>query len=116
MSIAELLDLEPRAQECFLKLWLGYTESQGHPALRSEIANLYTDIQPNQVLAHAGAEEAIFNFMHAVLQRGDHVIVHYPCYQSLFEVAASIGCDVTRWEALEENGWELDLDNLSQNL
>ena len=47
-----------------------------------------------------------------LLEAGDHVIVHWPCYQSLHEVARSIGCEVTRWEAREENGWALDLDEL----
>ena len=30
--------------------------------------------------------------MNAVLEPGDHVIVHQPCYQSLFEVARAAGC------------------------
>ena len=63
---------------------------------------------------HTGAEEAIFIFMHALLNAEDHAIVHWPCYQSLFEVARSIGCQVTRWNAREENGWALDLDELQQ--
>jgi aspartate/methionine/tyrosine aminotransferase len=50
--------------------------------------------------------------MHASLEAGDHAIVHWPCYQSLSQVAQSIGCKVTRWEAREENGWALDLDEL----
>ena len=44
---------------------------------------------------HSGAEEAIFLFMHAVLEAGDHVVVQSPCYQSLVEVARGIGCEVT---------------------
>jgi aspartate/methionine/tyrosine aminotransferase len=54
--------------------------------------------------------------MHAVLEAGDHIIVHWPCYQSLGEVARSIGCQVTLWEAREKNGWALDLDELRQHL
>jgi aspartate/methionine/tyrosine aminotransferase len=67
---------EPEAGPLLQDLWLGYTESTGAPALRHEIAHLYTTIQPEQVLVHTGAEEAIFLFMHAALQPGDHVIVH----------------------------------------
>ena len=112
MSIADLLAIEPGAAEKFQKVWLGYTESQGSPSLRSEICKLYEMIDHNEVLVHAGAEEAIFLFMHAMLAKGDHIIVHSPCYQSLRDVAKSIGCDISPWRAREENGWALDLDEL----
>jgi aspartate/methionine/tyrosine aminotransferase len=112
MSIADLLALEPGAAEKFQSTWLGYTESQGSPALRKEICNLYTTIQPEDVLVHSGAEEAIYLFMHAMLKENDHVIVHAPHYQSLSEVAKGLGCQVSPWLAREENGWALDLDEL----
>jgi aspartate/methionine/tyrosine aminotransferase len=116
LSIQELLDLDPGAVDDFHRVWLGYTESQGSPALREEIAGLYEQVGPDQVLVHSGAEEAIFNFMHAVLTPADHVVAHWPCYQSLEAVARSIGCQVTRWVAREDNGWELDLDFLEDRL
>ena len=112
MTVAELLSLEPGAAEKFQSHWLGYTESQGSPSLRQAICRLYETMQPENILVHAGAEEAIFLFMHAALEVGDHVIVHSPCYQSLSDVARSIGCDVSLWIAREENHWALDLDEL----
>lgn len=114
MSIADLLVLEEGAAEKFQNVWLGYTESQGSPGLRREIAKLYETIQPEEILVHTGAEEAIFLFMLAVLKAGDHVIVHAPHYQSLSEVAKSLGCDVSPWLAREENNWVLDLDELKR--
>jgi aspartate/methionine/tyrosine aminotransferase len=112
LTIQELLDLEPGAAERFSRHWLGYTETAGAPALRAEIAGLYTSIAPEDVLVHPGAEEAIYLFMHAVLQPGDHLIVHWPCYQSHFEVARSLGCTLSRWAGREEQGWALDPDEL----
>lgn len=111
-----MLDLESGAKDSFQELWLGYTESEGAPSLRREIARLYSTIQPDQILVHSGAEEAIFLFMHAVLQPGDHVVVHSPCYQSLVEVARGIGCDVSLWRASEREGWALDLTDLRASL
>jgi len=116
LSVGDLLAFEPEADEGLKRHWLGYTESSGAPSLRQEISRIYTDIQPEQVLVHNGAEEAIFLFMHAVLQPGDHVIVHWPCYQSLFKIAKSIGCEVTFWEARPHNKWALDLDELKRSL
>ncbi len=115
-SIQDLLAFEPDAAKRFHQHWLGYTESLGSPSLQREICNLYDNIAPQQVLVHTGAEEAIFLFMHAALDATDHIIVHWPCYQSLFEVARSIGCQVTLWKAREEIGWSLDLDELHQYL
>src|SRR5271157_3358884 len=112
MSIQDLLALEPGADERFLELRLGYTESSGSPSLRREICRLYEGIEPEQILVHAGAEEAIFLFMHAALEKGDHVVVQRPCYQSLFEVARGMGCAVTAWKAREENGWSPDIGEL----
>ena len=116
MSIAELLALEPDAAQKFQQVWLGYTESKGSPALRSEISKLYETLGPEDILVHTGAEEAIFIFMNSMFQNGDHVIVHSPGYQSLAEVARSVGCEVSLWLAREENNWGLDLDELRQLL
>ena len=116
LLVSDLLALEPGADESLKRHWLGYTESTGAPSLRKEIANIYDSITPGQVLVHSGAQEAIFLFMHAALQPGDHVIVHWPCYQSLFEVARGIGCEVSFWEARVENGWTLELDELKRML
>ena len=112
MTVAELLSLEPDAAEKFQSHWLGYTESQGSPSLRQAICGLYETMQPENILVHTGAEEAIFLFMHAALEAGDHVIVHSPSYQSLSDIAHAIGCDISLWIAREENRWALDLDEL----
>ncbi|WP_119066999.1 aminotransferase class I/II-fold pyridoxal phosphate-dependent enzyme [Aggregatilinea lenta] len=116
LAIRDLLAYEPDAAEQFLDLRLGYTESQGAPDLRAEIAGLYETIAPEQVLVFAGAGEAIFTFMNAALRAGDHGIVHAPGYQSLYEVARANGCDVSLWMAREDDGWSLDLDWLRDNL
>ena len=114
MSIHELLSLEPTAVEAFQQQWLGYTETSGSPELRQEITQLYQHITPDHILVHAGAEEAIFIFMNTVLKSGDHIIVHFPCYQSLMEIAKSMGCQVSPWPTHEADGWELNLDLLPQ--
>jgi aspartate/methionine/tyrosine aminotransferase len=108
LSVAGLLDLEPGARESLLGLRLGYTESPGSPSLRRRVAGLYAGQRPECILVFAGAEEAIYLFMQAALEPGDHAVVHCPCYQSLTAVAEARGCEVTRWETREEEGWALD--------
>ncbi len=114
LTIADLLALEPGAEAPFKNHWLGYTESLGAPSLRREIAKIYQTIGPEHVLVHAGAQEAITLFMQAALQPGDHIIVHWPCYQSLFEIARSLGAEISYWQARAENDWTLDFDELER--
>ncbi len=116
MSIGEVLALEAGAAEQFQNQWLGYTESQGSPELRQAITGLYSTIKAEDVLVFSGAEEGIFTFMNVVLEAGDHMIVHTPCYQSLHEVARALGCEVSDWVTSDEDNWELDVDWLAANI
>jgi aspartate/methionine/tyrosine aminotransferase len=97
-------------------LHLGYTESTGHPLLRREIAALYETIEPDDVLTFAGAEEAIFCLMNVLVGPGDHMIVTWPGYQSLYEVAEAAGADVTLHELHEADGWALDIERLRREV
>lgn len=116
MTLESLLAFEPDAEAHLSSLWLGYTESLGDPALRQAIASLYEAMTTDHILVHAGAEEAIFSFMHVALSPGDHVIVHAPYYQSLGEVARGIGAEITEWRGDPKRAWELDLDFLRDAL
>jgi aspartate/methionine/tyrosine aminotransferase len=116
LHVRDLLAYEPSAEEALRETWLGYSDSTGLEELRREISATYTSISPEQVLTHVGAEEPIFNFFHACLRPGDHVVVHCPSYQSLASVPKSLGCEVTRWEARFENGWAVDFAELERAL
>lgn len=116
LTLDELLQLESGARDSLAALQLGYVEAAGAPAVRAGVAALFESAQPDDVLLHAGSSEAIFAFMNCALQAGDHVIVQHPCYQSHYEVARSIGCDVTLWTGDERRGWELDVDFLKREL
>lgn len=116
ISVAELLALEPGAQERLLNMKLGYAEAPGDPALRESIARQYAGLAADDVLVHVGAQEAIFNAMNVLLEPGDHCVVHGPGYQSLAEVPRAIGAEVSIWRGTEAGGWELDLDDLKKML
>ena len=96
-------------------LRLGYTESQGDPALRAAIARGYATIDAEQVVV-AAPEEAIFIAMQALLSPGDHVITVHPAYQSLYEVARAMGCEVSPWPIrlrADGAGWIFELEELA---
>jgi len=111
--LAELLALaDDETRGLWEGLRLGYTESTGHPLLRREIAGLYERIDADEVLVFAGAEEAIFCLLNVLLGPGDHAVVTWPGYQSLYEVARAAGSDVTLHELREADGWALDVNRL----
>jgi aspartate/methionine/tyrosine aminotransferase len=115
--MAELLALaDDETRAMWDGLRLGYTESTGHPLLRAEIATLYDSIAADDVLVFAGAEEAIFCLMSTALGPGDHVVVTWPGYQSLYEVARANGAKVALHLLREEDGWALDVDRLIRSL
>jgi aspartate/methionine/tyrosine aminotransferase len=106
-ELLALADDDARAR--WDSLHLGYTESLGLPALRDEIASLYPGLAADDVMTFTGAEEAVFLTMHALLSAGDHAVVVWPAYQSLHEVARSIGAHVTL-VPLDPRDWSLDVD------
>ena len=111
--MADLLDLaDDETRTLWADLRLGYTEAPGHPLLRAEIATLYDTLEPDDILVFAGAEEAIFCLSNVLLGPGDHAVVTWPGYQSLYEVGRAAGADVTLHELHEEDGWALDPERL----
>ncbi|HBY92611.1 MAG TPA: aminotransferase, partial [Chloroflexi bacterium] len=109
-ELLALADDEHRA--LWQKLTLGYTEAPGHPLLRAEIAALYQNVAPANVLTFAGAEEAIFVLMNVLLGPGDHAVITWPGYQSLYEVARATGAEVTLLPLEHADGWALHLEAL----
>jgi aspartate/methionine/tyrosine aminotransferase len=117
LALSELLAMAgAESRALWDELRLSYTESQGHPRLRAEISRLYENLLPNQILT-AVPEEAIFVLMNTLLRPGDQVIALTPAYQSLYEIAAAIGCQVIPWQIEPiSDGWRLDLDWLADHL
>lgn len=112
----ELLSLaDEETKNLWENLTLGYTESLGHPVLRREIAKLYNSINPDDALVVV-PEEGIFIALNTILQEDDHVICTFPGYQSLYEIAESVGCEVTKWQPDEQQGWKFDPEFLVDNI
>lgn len=116
LTLKELLSLADRESlELWDGLWLGYTESQGHPVLREEIAKFYKNIKPENVI-EVVPEEGIYMVMQVLLEKGDHVICTFPGYQTLYDVASSIGCEVTKLELIQEKNWLYDLELVKKSI
>lgn len=104
-EILALADVEMK------KLWdtlpLGYTQVPGLPLLREEIAKLYTELKSDDIITFAGAEEGIYCAMRTLIEKGDHVVVIEPCYQSLLTLPQEFGADIS--SVVLKDNWKLDL-------
>ncbi|KAJ5928267.1 hypothetical protein N7466_007223 [Penicillium verhagenii] len=96
---------------------LTYGAIRGSDKLRETLANLYSAKTTNQlpkdnVLITPGAIQANFLALYTLVGPGDHVICHYPTYQQLYSVPASLGAEVSLWKSKESDGWKLDIEEL----
>ncbi len=120
MTVEELLGLGGNGDETgtreLLELPLSYVETWGTDALRQAIASTYEGIAAEDVLAFAGAGEALFWGMQVLLESGDHAIVTVPNYQSVESVPIATGVTVDGLPLWSGSGsdleWVFDLDRL----
>lgn len=96
---------------------LTYGAIRGTDTLCSNLSQLYSaktqDPLPKEnILITAGAIAANFLVLYSLLGPGDHVICHWPTYQQLYAVPASLGAEVSLWKAIENRGWHLDIEEL----
>ena len=120
LSMKELLKMCANDEKASgtIALWddlsLGYTESQGHPELLDEIAATYSaDVQASHILEVA-PEEGILIAMSTLVAPGDDVIVTWPAYQSLYEVAQARGARLHKWSC--RKGQRFDIGDLEEQI
>jgi aspartate/methionine/tyrosine aminotransferase len=112
LTLRELLEMaDSQTLEMWNNLKLSYTESSGHPVLRKEISKLYKTITADEALVVV-PEEGILIAMNNILKKGDHVITTFPGYQSLYEIAESLDCKVSKWTPKREEEFIFDINDL----
>jgi aspartate/methionine/tyrosine aminotransferase len=117
ITVEDLLALGTDAdRDGLMKLPLSYIETWGTADLREAVAGTYEQVDAEQVLAFAGAEEALFWAMQELVGPGDHAIVTVPCYQAMETVTLATGAEVSALVARREDGWALDLAELRRLL
>lgn len=116
MTVGELLALADVDMAGLGDLHLGYTESQGHPDLRAQIATLYPGVAADEVVVLTAPEEGIYTALRTLLEPGDHVVVLTPAYDSLLNLAEHIaGGNVDKWEIEAGDGrWQINLSRLEK--
>jgi len=110
MALADLLPLaDAEDRERWATLRLGYTDPLGAPWLRAAAASGYETVDERNLVCFAGAQEALYATLHALLTPGDHVIIVLPSYQSIETLSLGL-CAVSGVALDPATGWSLDID------
>jgi aspartate/methionine/tyrosine aminotransferase len=94
------------------RLTLAYTDPAGADWLRDAIAACYSATTADDLLCFAGAQEALYATLHAILSPGDHAIVVLPSYQSMETLCLGL-CDTSGIALDPSAGWSLDIDAIA---
>jgi len=91
---------------------LRYGYHLGHPDLRKEIAKQYKGKSIDNIAVTTGASEANFAIIAHLVGPKDNLIVEHPTYPSLYQVARSLGRDLTLFKLDWDDEFRPDMDKL----
>lgn len=118
MTMDEILALDGEAGATFYERLgrekMNYGWIEGSPDFKAEVAKLYRNVDPDNILQTNGATGANLLALMALVEPGDHVIAEYPTYQPLYEIPRTLGAEVEYWRIREENGWNPDIEDLKK--
>ena len=118
LTMAEILELDGKQGETFYEQLnrekMNYGWIEGSADFKQEVAKLYRNVDPDNVLQMNGGTGANLNAIMALVEPGDHVVAEYPTYQPLYDLPAALGAEVEHWQIHEEDGWQPRLDELKK--
>ncbi len=91
----------------------------GSEGLRHEIAKLYTEVSPSNILVTTGVSEAILIYFMSKRMPKANAVVVTPTFHSLYDVPAALGIEVRLVQTTFETGFRLPIaeivDRLDEN-
>ena len=98
-----LRDLPVNLQE----LEINGDNSYGYQPLQQAIA-AHHGVDPECVVESAGTSMANHLGMAAIIEPGDEILIEYPAYGPILDIAEYLQANVRRFSRAEENGWAID--------
>ncbi len=98
--------------EIYQTVQLRYIQTNGTPALKAAICQLYPAAIPENVLVTNGSAEANFITLWQYIEPGDEVVALYPNYMQVPGTVRNFGATVKPFYLKEELGWSPDLNEL----
>lgn len=81
--------------------------SYGYAPLQQALA-AYHRVDPDCVVESDGTSMANHLAMAAIIEPGDEVLIEYPAYGPILDIAHYLEANVKRFQRAEENGWAID--------
>jgi len=116
VTLVELIGEDPQTLDNLLATLLNYPHVNGIPELRQNIAGLYLQAGPDNVLVTVGAAEANYIAIRTLLSAGDEIVVMLPNYMQIWGIAKNHGLALKTFQLLEEQGWAPDLAQLKDTV
>lgn len=117
LTLGELADMtcgRGALADDIMKIKLDYGDITGSERLRELIAGLYGSVSADRVTIAHGAIGANALVLMSLISAGDKVVCVVPAYQQHYSLPSSIGADISFVYLKEENGWQVDLDELAE--
>ena len=113
LRLGELVH-DTAAREALLAEGLRYTQTNGTPPLRAQIASMYPDATAAHVMVTNGGSEANFVATWNLVEAGDEVVMMVPNYMQTWGLARAFGGVIKEWPLVNRGGrWRVDLDALA---
>lgn len=112
MLLRELLEDKPELVTDLLETDINYPYVNGIPELRQNIAGMYEGATAENVLVTVGAIEGNYIATRTLLEPGDEIVIMLPNYMQIWGIARNHGLAVKTFSLREDQGWEVDLDEL----
>ena len=93
---------------------LGYSQSDGTPALKELLCLQYPGATPAHIEVTNGTSEANYQVALSQLADGDELAFEVPNYMQLWGVPRSLGAKVNTFRLRSEAGWEPDWDEFER--
>jgi aspartate/methionine/tyrosine aminotransferase len=103
------LETDPHAME------INGDNSYGYRPLQEAIA-AHANVDPECVVEAAGTSMANHLVMGTILEPGDEVLLEFPAYGPLIDLANYFRVDLKRFHRREENGWAIDTGEIRRTV
>ena len=113
LTLGELVEISGLDRTELDGTLIEYIPSDGSPALRAAIADMYAGATPSNVLVTNGGSEANFIITWVLCDPGDELLYLAPNYMQVPGMATNWGCTARPWHLREDAGWQPDPDELS---
>jgi aspartate/methionine/tyrosine aminotransferase len=93
---------------------LTYSQSNGTPELREDLARIYPGSMPDNIEVTNGTSEANYIVPLVLMQEGDELALEVPNYMQMWGVPRSFGATINTFRLRQDANWEPDWEEFER--